>query len=117
MTLEKCIDYEIFAMIVFYNHKLIYDHKLFIQNYYYHSVFLEFFDNIIMFRFGNTKVAKKELDGENKPIKDWDVDVDKIRVSDLFKQNNSKYLMKYLDNVIRLLFLIIPKMSGHAKTS
>lgn len=117
MTLEKCIDYEIFAMIVFYNHKLIYDHKLFIQNYYYHSVFLEFFDRIIMFRFGNTKVAKKELDGENKPIKDWDVDVDKIRVSDLFKQNNSKYLMKYLDNVIRLLFLIIPKMSGHAKTS
>ena len=116
MTLEKCIDYEIFAMIVFYNHKLIYDHKLFIQSYYYHSVFLGFFDSMIMFRFGNTKAAKKELDGENKPIKDWDVDVDKIRVSDLFKQNNSKYLMKYLDNVIRLLFLIIPKMSGYAKT-
>ena len=107
---------KIFAMIVFYNHELIYDHKLFIQSYYYHSVFLEFFDSIIMFRFGNTKVTKKELDGENKPIKDWDVDVDKIRVSDLFKQNNSKYLMKYLDNVIRLLFLIIPKVSGYAKT-
>ena len=107
---------KIFAMIVFYNHELIYDHKLFIQSYYYHSVFLEFFDSIIMFRSGNTKVAKKELYGENKPIKDWDIDVDKIPVSDLFKQNNSKYLMKYLDNVIRLLFLIIPKVSGYAKT-
>ena len=31
-------------------------------------------------------------------------------------KTNSKYLLGYLDKVIRSLFLILPKMIGHAKT-
>ena len=47
----------------------------------------------------------------------WDIAVDYIVITKLVKtKSNSKYLIGYLDQVIRLLVLILPKMSGYVKT-
>ena len=44
------------------------------------------------------------------------VDVDNIVMSKLVEtKNSSKYLIGYLDEVIRPLVLILPKMSGYVK--
>ena len=44
----------------------------------------------------------------------WDVNVDKIVMSKLFKtKTNSKYLIGYSDKAVKPLILIIPKMSGY----
>ena len=44
----------------------------------------------------------------------WDVNVDKIVMSKLFKtKTNSKYLIGYSDKAAKPLILIIPKMSGY----
>ena len=68
-----------------------------------------------MLRFGETKVTKKK--SAKKPIKTWDVDVDNIVISKLIKTKTSvKYFIKYVAKVIRLLVLIIPKMSGYVET-
>ena len=46
----------------------------------------------------------------------WDVNVDNIFISILTKiKINSKYLIGYLDKVIRLLVSIMPKMSRYIK--
>ena len=46
----------------------------------------------------------------------WDVNVDNIFISILTKTKiNSKYLIGYLDKVIRLLVSIMPKMSRYVK--
>ena len=67
-------------------------------------------------RFGERKKAKEKFDAAKKPIKIWDVNVDNIVISKLFKtKTNSKYFIGYLDKAIRPLVLIIPKMSGYAK--
>ena len=60
-----------------------------------------------MLRFGKTKLAKEEFYGAKKPTKIWDVDVSK---------NNSRYLIGYLDDVIRPSALILPKTGGYVKT-
>ena len=62
----------------------------------------KFFDSIKILRFGNTKVAKGEFCGAKKSIKIWNVDVDNIVTSKLIEtKNNSKYLVGYLEEVIR----------------
>ena len=54
---------------------------------------------------------------QQKPIKLWDVNVDNIGVSKSIEtKTNSKYLIGYLDRVIRPLVLILPKMSEYFKT-
>ena len=71
-----------------------------------------------MLRFGETKVAKEEFSCAKKPMKTWDANVGNIVILKLTEsKNNSKYLIKCFDEVIRLLVLILPKMSGHVKTS
>ena len=51
-----------------------------------------------------------------KPIKIWDANVDNIVISKAFQtKTNSKYLIGYLDKVIRPLVLIMPKMGGYVK--
>ena len=46
----------------------------------------------------------------------YDVHVDNIIISNLIEtKNNPKYLIGYLDEVIRLLLLILPKMNGYVK--
>ena len=74
------------------------------------------FRRIIMLRFGKIKVAKEKFYGAKKPIKIWDVNVDNIVISKLIERNNnSKYLIGYLDEVIKPLILILPKMSGYVR--
>ena len=54
---------------------------------------------------------------QKKPTKIWDVNVDDIFISKLVKtKNNIKYMVGYLDKVMRLLVLIMPKMSEYIKT-
>ena len=66
-----------------------------------------------MLRFGETLVKKEEFYAGEKPIKIWDDNVDNIFISKSVEtKTNSKYLIGYLDKVIRPLVLIIPKMNG-----
>ena len=66
-----------------------------------------------MLRFDKIKVAKEEFYDAKKPIKICDVDVHNIIISKLVgTKNNFKYLIGYLDEIIRPLVLILPKMSG-----
>ena len=51
-----------------------------------------------------------------KPINNWDVNVDSIVISKLIEtKTNSKYIIGYLDKVIRPIVLILPKISGYVK--
>ena len=71
----------------------------------------------MILKFGETKVTKEKFYAEKKPIKICDVKVDNIVISKFIKtKNNSKYLMGYLDKVIKPLVLIMPKMNGFVKT-
>ena len=59
-----------------------------------------------MLRFGRTK----------KTIKIWDVDTDNRLISKFVKtKTNSKYLIGSLDQVIRPLVLILPKISEYVR--
>ena len=50
-------------------------------------------------------------------MKIWDVNVDNMVISRLFKtKTNSKYLIGYLDKAIIPLVLIMPEMIGYVKT-
>ena len=70
-----------------------------------------------MMRFGETKIAKKRSYAAKKPIKIWDVNVDKIVISKLVNtKTNCKHLIGYSDKGIRSLILIVPKMSRYVKT-
>ena len=70
-----------------------------------------------MLRFGKTKVAKEKFYGAKKTINIWDVNVDNIVISNLVgTKTNSKYLIGYLDKVIRPLVLVLPKISAYVKT-
>ena len=63
------------------------------------------------------KEEKESFMLQKKPIKIWDVNVDNIVISKLVKtKTNSKYLIGYLDKVIRSLVLIMPKMRGYVET-
>ena len=69
-----------------------------------------------MFRFREI-IAKEKFYAAIKGITIWDPSVDNIVISKLIEtKTNSKYLIEYLDKAIRPLVLIIPKMSGYAKT-
>ena len=75
-----------------------------------------FFESIIILRFGKTKI-KEEIHSAKKTLKIWDVDVDNRGISKLIETKIiSKYLAGYLDDVIRPLVLILPRMSGYVKT-
>ena len=71
-----------------------------------------------MLRFGETKIAKEKFYVAKKPIKIWDVNnVENMVTSKLVKaKTNSKYCIGHLDKAIKLLVLIMPKMSGYVKT-
>lgn len=65
-------------------------------------------------RFREIKVAKEKFYASKKPINIWDVNGDNIVISKWAKtKNNSKYLIVYLNEIIRPLVLILPEMSGH----
>ena len=74
----------------------------------------KYLDSIIMLRFVQIKVAKGEFYGAKNLLKLWNIDVDNIVISKLVKtKNNSKYLAECLDELLRPLVLILPKMSGY----
>ena len=66
-------------------------------------------------KFGETKIAKEEFNGTKKPIKIWDVNVDNIVISKLLTKDNSKYLIGYLDELIRPVVFLLPKIHGYVK--
>ena len=64
-----------------------------------------------------TKLFDSIIYAAKKLIEIWDVDVDNIVVSKLIEtKNNFKYLIGYLDEVIRPLGLVLPKRNGYIKT-
>ena len=66
-----------------------------------------------MLRFGETKISKEKVYAAKKLIEIWGVNIYNIVISKLVKtKTNSKYLIGYLDKVMKLLVLIMPKMSG-----
>ena len=63
------------------------------------------------------KLPFEKFYGAKRPINIWDVNVDNTVISKLVEtKTNSKYLIGYLDKVIRPLVLVLPKMSGYVKT-
>ena len=54
---------------------------------------------------------------QKNPIKIRDTDVDIIFISKLFEmKNNSQCSIGYLDDIVRPLVLILPKMSEYVRT-
>ena len=75
------------------------------------TIFL-IFDNAEIWRDKSNKriIAKK-------PLKTWNVDVNNLVISTLVEtKTNSKYLIGYLNKVIRPLVLILSKMSWYVET-
>ena len=71
----------------------------------------------MMLRFGKTKVAKEGRYDAKKVLKVWDIYVDDIIISKLVEtKDKSKYLIGYLNVIIKPLRLMLPEMSGYAKT-
>ena len=69
-----------------------------------------------MVKFGDRETAKEKFYAAKRPIKVCDVNVDNIVISKLVKtKTNSKYSIGYLDKTMRLLVLIMPKMSGYLR--
>lgn len=74
------------------------------------------FDSLIILRFYKTKVATKEFYDAKKLTKIWDVNVDYVVISKSGEtKNKSNYQIGYLNEVIRALALMLPKMSGYVK--
>ena len=70
-----------------------------------------------MLIFSETKVAKKQFYGAKKPINIWDVNLHNIVISKLVEtKTDYKYLIRYLDKVIRSLVLVLPKISKSVST-
>ena len=70
----------------------------------------KFSDSMIMLRLGKTKEAKEEFYVSKNPIKNLNIGVDNVVISkSLETKNSSKYLIGYLDEIIRSLVLILPK--------
>ena len=68
-----------------------------------------------MLRFDWTIEQKKNFMVQKNP-NIWDVNVKNIVISKLIEtKTNSKYLIGYLDKVIKPLVLILLKISGHVK--
>ena len=63
------------------------------------------------------KIKKEEFYGVQETINIWNVDFSNIDISKLTEtKNDSKYLIGYLDEVIRTIDLILPKISEYVKT-
>ena len=70
-----------------------------------------------MFRLAETNIAKETFYIARNPITISDVNIDSIVISKLIKtKTNFKYLIAYLDKVLRPLVLVLTKISGYVKT-
>ena len=63
------------------------------------------------------KIKKEEFYGVQETINIWNVDFSNIDISKLTEtKNDSKYLIGYLNEVIRAIDMILPKISEYVKT-
>ena len=63
------------------------------------------------------RAAKEEFYSTKKTINISDIDVNNIVISKLIQtKNNFKYLIGYLDEIIKLLVLVLPKVTVCFKT-
>ena len=70
-----------------------------------------------MLGFVEIKVAQEQFYAAKISINIWDVNIDNKAMSILIKtKSNSKYLIGCLDELIRPLVLMLPKMNGYVKT-
>ena len=68
-------------------------------------------------RFGKINARKEKFYEAKRPIKIWNVNVGNIIISNIVETKSvCKYLIGYLDEVIRPTVLMLPKMSGYVKT-
>ena len=68
-----------------------------------------------MWRFGKTNDATEEVYGGKRSINVRGSNVDNIVISKLL-ENNSNYLIRYLEEFTRPFVLILPKVSQYFKT-
>ena len=69
-------------------------------------------------KFNNIRANKKEFHKSKQPIDLYLVTVNKIVVSDKFKQSDEgfKYLIGYQkDEIVKPLCIVLPQMSGYIK--
>ena len=70
-----------------------------------------------MLRFDKIRGVKEVFYGEQSPIKIWHLDIDNKTISKLVETNNdSNYLNGYLDEFIRPIVLVLPKMIRYVHT-
>ena len=70
-----------------------------------------------MLRFGKTKLLKEEIYSAKKSNENFGINVTNIVILKLVKtKNKSKYLIGFLDEVIKPLVFILPKTIGYIKT-
>ena len=61
-------------------------------------------------------MIRQKYQKNNFVVEKKNINVDNIVISNLVETNdNSQYLIQYLDEVIRPLVVILPKMSGYGK--
>ena len=66
--------------------------------------------------FQDKKINKKDFDDKKKQFKIKDIDINKILISEpesYGKKDAKKYIIGYSDNVIRLLRILLPQMTGY----
>ena len=61
-------------------------------------------------------MIRQKYQKKNFVVEKKNINVDNIVISNLVETNdNSQYLIQYLDEVIRPLVVMLPKMSGYGK--
>ena len=68
--------------------------------------------------FGDKKINKKDFYNNKKQFKIKDIDINKILISEpesYGKKNAKKYIIRYSDDVIRPLRILLPQMIGYVK--
>ena len=73
-------------------------------------------DSIIMFRFGKTKVEKTEFNIAKKKQQQQQKCGMLMLIKLIEMKCSFKYMIDYLDDVIRPLVLVLPKLKGHVKS-
>ena len=68
-------------------------------------------------RFGDTEIEKQKFHQHKRPISIENIDVNKIVVSNKvsFDKQGFKYLIGCRDDKIRILSILIPKMSAYRR--
>ena len=71
-----------------------------------------------MIDFGDKKINKKDFYNKKKQFNIKDIDINKILISEpesYGKKNIKKYIIRYSDDVIRPLHILLPEMIGYVK--